>query len=209
MDRIGKLTRLICTLLYVCDDHTCIDIYCSVYPQLPPVIGAPWECCGHALGISSPRPLWVGGCATHATPCSVPGYSYFRMCYQKSERNCLTSLLVKCSNPREFFFGGFAKKGYTPLLLRQKGAHLKNIWTIYIKRSMIFYCSPFWRRNTGKYPPVYIQLDKYPLPAVAITPFWRKREIISRAKHQYFQAAQQRSSALQPHCATAFIVPCA
>ena len=29
--------------------HTCIRIlYCRVYPQLPPVIGAPWGCCGHA-----------------------------------------------------------------------------------------------------------------------------------------------------------------
>ena len=26
-------------------------------------------CCGHASGIFSPRPLWFGGCATHATPC--------------------------------------------------------------------------------------------------------------------------------------------
>ena len=57
-------------------------------------------CCGHASGIFSPRPLWFGGCATHATPCSVPGYSYFRMCLEKSEHK----LLVQCSNPREFFF---------------------------------------------------------------------------------------------------------
>ena len=32
----------------------------------------------------SPRPLWFDGCATHATPCSVPGYSYFSMCLEKS-----------------------------------------------------------------------------------------------------------------------------
>ena len=57
-------------------------------------------CCGHASGIFSPRPLWFGGCATHATPCSVPGYSYFRMCLEKSEHK----LLVQCSNPREYFF---------------------------------------------------------------------------------------------------------
>ena len=48
------------------------------------------------------RPLSFGGCATHATPCSVPGYSYFRMCLEKSER--ATVLQVTCSNPREFFF---------------------------------------------------------------------------------------------------------
>ena len=78
--------------------HTCISIlYCRVYPQLPPVIGAPWGCCGHASGIYSTRPLWFGGCATHATPCSVPGYSYFRMCLEKSERNCLTSYLQQSS----------------------------------------------------------------------------------------------------------------
>ena len=56
------------------------------------------------LPISFPRLLWFGGCATHATPCSVPGYSFFRMCLDKYERNCLTSYLYKCSNPREFFF---------------------------------------------------------------------------------------------------------
>ena len=61
-----------------------------MYPQLSPVFGAPWGCCGHASGIYFPRPLWYGGCATHATPCSVPGYSYFRMCLEKSEHNCLT-----------------------------------------------------------------------------------------------------------------------
>ena len=59
----------------ICDDDTCIHIYCSVYPQLPPVIGAHWGCCGHAPGIYFPRPLGFGGCSTHATPCSVPGCS--------------------------------------------------------------------------------------------------------------------------------------
>ena len=110
INRIGNLTQLICTLLYVMTTHTCIRIlYCRVYPQLPPVIGrgtlgfkekSECICCGHASGIFSPRPLWFGGCATHATPCSVPGYSYFRMCLEKSEHK----LLVQCSNPREFFF---------------------------------------------------------------------------------------------------------
>ena len=84
----------------ICDDHTCIRIYCSVYPQPPPVIGAPWGCCGHASGISFPRLLWFGGCETHATPCSVPGYSYFRMCLKNLNAN---NLLVQCSNPREYF----------------------------------------------------------------------------------------------------------
>ena len=92
MNRIGNFTRLICTLLYVMTTHTCIPIYCSVYPQLPPIIGAPWGCCGHASGIYFPRPPWFSRCATHAIPCSVPaGYSYFRMCLEKSERNRLTS----------------------------------------------------------------------------------------------------------------------
>ena len=54
MDRIGKLTRLICTQLFVMTTHTCIYIYCRVYPQLPPVIGAPRVCCGHASGVSFP-----------------------------------------------------------------------------------------------------------------------------------------------------------
>ena len=43
INRIGNLTQLICTLLYAMTTHTCIRIlYCRVYPQLPPVIGAPW-----------------------------------------------------------------------------------------------------------------------------------------------------------------------
>ena len=66
----------------ICDDHKCIHMYCSLYPQPPLVIGAPWGGCGHAWGIYFPRPLWFGGCAIYATPCSVPGYSYFRICYQ-------------------------------------------------------------------------------------------------------------------------------
>ena len=54
MNRIGNLTQLICTLLYVMTTHTCIRIYCSVYPQFPPVIGAPWGCCGHVSTIYFP-----------------------------------------------------------------------------------------------------------------------------------------------------------
>ena len=89
----------------ICDDHTCIPIiHCSVYPQLPPVIGAPWGCYGHASGISFPRLLWFGGCATPATPCSVPGYSYFRMCLEKPERNCLTSYLCNAAILARFCF---------------------------------------------------------------------------------------------------------
>ena len=79
---------------------------------------------------------------------------------------------------------GFAKTGYTSLFLRQKGAYLKNVWTIYNKHRMISACSPFWRKNTGEYPPVSIQLNKCPFLAVEIAPFWRMHEIISeRAVH--------------------------
>ena len=94
----------------VCHDHTYMYTYIvlSRVPSTPACYrGTLWFkekseciCCGHASGIFSPRPLWFGGCATHATPCSVPGYSYFRMCLEKSEHK----LLVRCSNPREFFF---------------------------------------------------------------------------------------------------------
>ena len=49
------------------------------------------------------------------------------------------------------FLRGFAKKGYTSLFLRQKEAHQKITWAIYTKRSMISYCAPFWRKNTGEY----------------------------------------------------------
>ena len=74
-----------------------------VYPQHPPVIGAPRICCGHASGISSPRLLWFGGYATHVTPCSVPGYSYFTMCSEKSEHNCLTSYWYTAAISRFFY----------------------------------------------------------------------------------------------------------
>ena len=87
----------------ICDDHTCIHINCSVYLQLPPVLEAPWGCCGHASRIYFPRPLWFGWWATHATPCSVPGSSYFRMCLKKSERNCLTSYLHNAAILASFF----------------------------------------------------------------------------------------------------------
>ena len=110
IDRIGNLTQLICTLLYVMTTHTYMYTYIvlSRVPSTPAcyrgTLGFKEKseciCCGHASGIFSPRPLWFGGCATHATPCSVPGYSYFRMCLEKSEHK----LLVQCSNPREFFF---------------------------------------------------------------------------------------------------------
>ena len=64
--RIGNLTRLIHTLLYVMTIHTYIhNIHCTVYPKLPHVIGAPRGCCGHASGISLPRPPWFTGCAPH------------------------------------------------------------------------------------------------------------------------------------------------
>ena len=86
----------------ICDDHTCIRIYCSVYPQLPPVIGAPWGCCGDALGISVPRLLWFGGCKTHATPCSVPGYSYFRMCLKNLNATVLQVTSTMQQSSRNF-----------------------------------------------------------------------------------------------------------
>ena len=107
INRIGNLTQLICTLLYIMTTHTCIRILSRV-PSTPAcyrsTLGFKEKfeciCCGHASGIFSPRPVWFGGCETHATPCSVPGYSYFRMCLEKSEHKSL----VQCSNPREFFF---------------------------------------------------------------------------------------------------------
>ena len=87
----------------MCDDHTCIHMYCSVYPQLSPVIGAPWGCCGHVSGIYFSPPPWLGECATHANPCSVPGFSYFRMRLEKSQRNCLTNYLYNAAILASFF----------------------------------------------------------------------------------------------------------
>ena len=109
----------------ICDDHTCIRIYCSVYPQLPPVIGTLWGSCGHASGISFPRLLWFGVCASHATPCSVPGCSYLRMCLEKSERNCLTSYLYNAAIPASLW--AMAKNGSTRCFFGQKRMYLKTI----------------------------------------------------------------------------------
>ena len=102
MNRIGNLPVDLYSA--ICDDNTCIHIYCSVYPQLPPILEAPRDCCGHASGISFLRPLWFGGCATHATPCSMPGYSYCTMCLEKSERNSLTSYWYNAAILASFFF---------------------------------------------------------------------------------------------------------
>ena len=68
-------------------------------------------CCGgtsgllraHASGISFPRLLWFGECATHSTPCSVPGYSYFTTCSEKSENNCLKVIGTLQQSSRVFF----------------------------------------------------------------------------------------------------------
>ena len=106
INRIGNLTQLICTLLYVMTTHTCIRIlYCRVYPQLPPVIGAPWGLKKNlnAFVAGTLRgyflPVRYGSVGVQLA-CSVPGYSYFRMYLEKSEHK----LLVQCSNPREFCF---------------------------------------------------------------------------------------------------------
>ena len=80
----------------------------QAYPQLPPVIGVPRVCCGHASGIYFPRLLWFGGCATHVTQCSVPGYSYFTMCSEKSEHNCVTSYWYTAAILARFLFFSFA-----------------------------------------------------------------------------------------------------
>ena len=83
-NRIGHLTPLICTLLYMVTMHTYIhNIYYNVHHQLPPVIGVPRACCGYALRIFLPRPLRFGGCASHATPSYVPGYSYCTLSLKK------------------------------------------------------------------------------------------------------------------------------
>ena len=72
----------------------------QAYPQLPPVIGAPRVCCGHASGISFRRLLRFSGCATHVTQCSVPGYFYLTMCSEKS----LTSYWYTAAILARFFF---------------------------------------------------------------------------------------------------------
>ena len=84
--------------------HKTVHIYCSVYPQLPPVIGAPRVCCVHASGITFPRLLWFSRCKTHVTPCSVPGYYYFTMWSEKYEHNCLTSYWCNVAILTRLFF---------------------------------------------------------------------------------------------------------
>ena len=48
VNRIGNLRVDLYSA--ICDDNRYIHIYCcSVYPQLPPVIGAPWGYCGRGF----------------------------------------------------------------------------------------------------------------------------------------------------------------
>ena len=66
--------------------------------------GVPSTPACYRVTISFPRLLWFGGCATHVTPCSVPGYSYFTKCSEKSEHNCLTSYRYKAAILASFCF---------------------------------------------------------------------------------------------------------
>ena len=74
--------------------------FCTVSPKLPPVIGVPRSCCGHASGISLPCPPWFAVCAPHATPCSMPRHSYCTLC-------CLESFTSEIL-ARVFLFACFA-----------------------------------------------------------------------------------------------------
>ena len=47
MNRIGNLPVDLYSA--ICDDNNNNNNCCSVYPQLPPVIGAPWGCCGRGF----------------------------------------------------------------------------------------------------------------------------------------------------------------
>ena len=87
MNRIGNLTRMYSA---ICDDHTCIHIYCSVYPQLPHVMGAPWGCCGHASGLFSPSAMvrWVCNSRDSVLCARV---LLLHHVFRKSGHNCLTS----------------------------------------------------------------------------------------------------------------------
>ena len=87
-----------------CDYHNCIRIYCSVYPQLPPVIGARWGCCGHASGDFFPPSAMVRWVCNSRDSVLCARYSYFRMCFEKFERNYLTSYLYNAAILASFFF---------------------------------------------------------------------------------------------------------
>ena len=97
MNRIGNLTQLICTLLYVMTTHAYVYIVaCTLNSRL---------LSGH-LGVVAARfeDIFSPSAMAHATPCSVPGYSYFRMCSEKSERDCLTSYLYNAVILASFFY---------------------------------------------------------------------------------------------------------
>ena len=64
MNRIGNLPVDLHSAIY--DGNTYIHIYCcSVYPQLQPVIGAPWGYCGDASGF--PLPVRYGSVGVQLT----------------------------------------------------------------------------------------------------------------------------------------------
>ena len=87
INRIGNLTQLICTLLYAMTAHAYVyyTVACTLNSRL---LSGHLEVVASASGIYSSRPLW---------------YSYFRMCLEKIERNCLTSYLNNAAILVSFF----------------------------------------------------------------------------------------------------------
>ena len=103
MNRIGNLTRLICTLLYVMTTHAYMlyTVACTLNSRL--LSGHLGVVAGTLRGLIFPVHYGSVGVQLTRLRALCQG-TYFRMYLEKSERNCLTSYLLYNAAIHAFFF---------------------------------------------------------------------------------------------------------
>ena len=110
----------------ISDDHTCIHIYCSVYPQLQPVIGAPWGCCGPASGIYFPVCYGSVGVQLTRLRALCQGTLTSENVLEKSERSCLASYLYNAAILASFFLFACVKRCFRLSLSNRNKKHERS-----------------------------------------------------------------------------------
>ena len=110
LNRIGNLPVDLYSA--ICDDNTYIHIYCcSVYPQLPPVIGAPWGYCGRGFFF----PVGYGSVGVHLTQLRRMNQGALT---SECVRENLNPTVLQVTCTREFLFcscTGISRRGETCL----------------------------------------------------------------------------------------------
>ena len=72
-------------------------------------------------------PVCYGSVGVQLTcPCSVPGYSYFTMCSEKSEHNCLTNYWYNAAILASFFLFVCLRRCFRLSLLNRKRKKKRN-----------------------------------------------------------------------------------